>query len=152
MFSLVIIFLCLPLGTPNERIWPGYSELPALQRVTFVNHPYNKIGNRFPPTMLSKSGLALLNKLLCYDPAKRITAAESVEHPWFKEGPLPVDPSMFPTWPAKSEMNANPKKKIKSPTPPSGGGAADKLENSGFKFLNALQGSSAKGPGFSLKF
>lgn len=97
-------------------------------------------------------GLALLNKLLCYDPSKRITAADSVDHPWFHEGPLPVDPSMFPTWPAKSEMNANPKKKIKSPTPPEGGGAADKLENSGFKFLNALQGSSAKGPGFSLKF
>ena len=101
-------------------------------------------------------GLALLNKLLCYDPAKRITAAESYDHQWFKEGPLPVDPTMFPTWPAKSEMNANPKKKIKSPTPPEGGGAADKLENSGiqsgFKFLNALQGSSAKGPGFSLKF
>ena len=41
-------------GTPNERIWPGYSELPATQRVSFVNHPYNKIGNRFPPTLLSK--------------------------------------------------------------------------------------------------
>ncbi|XP_063679437.1 cyclin-dependent kinase 11B-like isoform X2 [Bolinopsis microptera] len=144
------------LGTPNERIWPGYSELPATQRVSFVNHPYNKIGNRYPVTVLSKQGLALLNKLLCYDPAKRITAAESYDHQWFKEGPLPVDPTMFPTWPAKSEMNANPKKKIKSPTPPEGGGAADKLENSGiqsgFKFLNALQGSSAKGPGFSLKF
>ncbi|KAL5259479.1 hypothetical protein ACHWQZ_G009801 [Mnemiopsis leidyi] len=140
------------LGTPNEKIWPGYSDLPAKQSVSFVNHPYNKIGNRFPPSMLSKQGLALLNKLLCYDPSKRITAADSVDHPWFHEGPLPVDPSMFPTWPAKSEMNANPKKKIKSPTPPEGGGAADKLENSGFKFLNALQGSSAKGPGFSLKF
>eukprot|EP00116_Pleurobrachia_bachei_P006001 sb/3466263/ len=133
------------LGTPNEKIWPGYSELPAPQRFSFANHPYNRIGQRFPSTMLKPEGFQLLNRLLCYDPTKRITGAEAEEHGWFKEEPLPVDPSMFPTWPAKSEMNANPKKKQKSPTPPSGGGAANKLENSGFKFLSALQGSSAKG-------
>ena len=43
-----------PSGTPNEKIWPGYSDLPATQRVSFVNHPYNKIGNRFPQSILSQ--------------------------------------------------------------------------------------------------
>ena len=46
--------LISPKGTPTEKIWPGYSDLPATQRVSFVNHPYNKIGNRFPQTILSQ--------------------------------------------------------------------------------------------------
>lgn len=149
--SLIRTFHVLCTGTPNETIWPGYSQLPATQRVSFAHHPYNSIRNRFAPDRLGSQGFALLNKLLCYDPTRRITAADSVHHAWFSESPLPVDPAMFPTWPAKSEMNADPKKKHKSPTPPSGGGAADKLENFGFKFLNAMQSSSA-GAGFSLKF
>ena len=143
----------LYLGTPNEQIWPGWSEMKATQKCSFVNHPYNQLRNRFPPSELSEHGFELLNSLLRYDPTRRITAVDSLKHPWFYETPLPIDPSMFPTWPAKSEMNAKPnKKKQKSPTPPSGGGAANKLLNSGFQFLSALQNSSAKGPGFSLRF
>ena len=37
-----------------------------------------------------------------------------------QESPLPVDPSMFPTWPAKSEKVRR-KSREKSPTPPIGG-------------------------------
>ena len=37
-----------------------------------------------------------------------------------QESPLPVDPSMFPTWPAKSEKMRR-KSREKSPTPPIGG-------------------------------
>eukprot|EP00116_Pleurobrachia_bachei_P011682 sb/3471944/ len=118
----------------------------------YVEHDLKALMENMTEPFLIGEGFQLLNRLLCYDPTKRITGAEAEEHGWFKEEPLPVDPSMFPTWPAKSEMNANPKKKQKSPTPPSGGGAANKLENSGFKFLSALQGSSAKGSGFTLKF
>ena len=44
-------------------------------------------------------------------------------HKRTQETPLPVDPSMFPTWPAKSEMAAMKKDKTKekSPKPPEGG-------------------------------
>ena len=55
---LLLHMIIIP-GTPNEKIWPGYSELPAKQSVSFVNHPYNKIGNRFPPSMLSKQVLLI---------------------------------------------------------------------------------------------
>ena len=37
-----------------------------------------------------------------------------------QESPQPVDPSMFPTWPAKSEKMRR-KSREKSPTPPMGG-------------------------------
>jgi serine/threonine protein kinase len=36
---------------------------------------------------LSDLGLDLMHKLLTYEPAKRITAAEALKHPWFKEAP-----------------------------------------------------------------
>ena len=38
---------------------------------------------------------------------------------WLQEPPMPIPPSMFNTWPAKSEMGH--RKKAKSPTPPEGG-------------------------------
>ena len=43
-------------------------------------------------------------RLLVYDPAKRLSAAEALEHRWFNDEPLPTPPEMFPTWPAKSEL------------------------------------------------
>ena len=44
-------------------------------------------------------------------------------HTSSQETPLPVDPSMFPTWPAKSELAAMKKDntKEKSPSAPEGG-------------------------------
>ncbi len=39
----------------------------------------------------------------------------SLKHPFFRETPLPIDPSLFPTWPAKSEGLT----KAKNPTEPS---------------------------------
>lgn len=62
-------------------------------------------------------------RFLTYNPAKRITCQESLHHEYFlKEPPVPVDPAMFPTWPAKSENpHARTKKTGLSPKPPSGG-------------------------------
>jgi cell division cycle 2-like protein len=34
---------------------------------------------------LSDLGLDLMLKLMAYDPSKRITAEEALDHPWFKE-------------------------------------------------------------------
>ena len=63
-------------------------------------------------------------RFFAYDPAKRVSAETGLEHEYFQESPLPVDPSMFPTWPARSEQN---KKHSSSPKPPSGGKAYQKL-------------------------
>ena len=73
--------------------------------------------------MVSDLGLALFRKFLTYDPKKRISCEEALKDDYFKESPLPIDPSMFPTWPAKSEMSAkgsHAKKGGGSPKPPSG--------------------------------
>lgn len=59
-------------------------------------------------------------RFLTYCPAKRITAQQALQHEWFHETPVPVDPAMFPTWPAKSEQPRI-KKIIESPKAPEGG-------------------------------
>ena len=91
------------------------------------------------------------------------------------ESPLPIDPSMFPTWPAKSEIASNKAAQRAaaaagptaegSPKPPSGGqqfkALADALEgeggaagakDGGFAFGQAKTGAAKQGLGFMLKF
>eukprot|EP00095_Tigriopus_kingsejongensis_P002975 maker-scaffold267_size230776-snap-gene-1.30 protein:Tk02975 transcript:maker-scaffold267_size230776-snap-gene-1.30-mRNA-1 annotation:"cdk10 11" len=116
------------LGTPSEKIWPGYNQLPAVQKVKFVDYPISHMRHKFPSTMLSDAGLALLKKLLTYDPKKRLHCDEALGTEYFQESPRAIDPSMFPTWPAKSELSSSERsKKVASPKPPSGGGAYKKI-------------------------
>lgn len=142
------------LGSPSEKIWPGYNELPAVKKMSFTEYPYNNLRKRFG-ALLSDQGFDLMNKFLTYCPAKRITSDEALKHEYFRETPLPIDPSMFPTWPAKSEQQRV--KRGTSPRPPEGGlGYSqlgdDDLKDTGFHLTTSNQGASAVGPGFSLKF
>lgn len=49
------------LGTPSERIWPGYSKLPIVQKIPFAHYPVNNLRQRFSLS-LSDLGIELLNK------------------------------------------------------------------------------------------
>ncbi|XP_019944743.2 cyclin-dependent kinase 11B isoform X1 [Paralichthys olivaceus] len=142
------------LGSPSEKIWPGYSELPAVKKMTFTEYPYNNLRKRFG-ALLSDQGFDLMNKFLTYCPSKRIVSDEALKHEYLRETPLPIEPSMFPTWPAKSEQQRV--KRGTSPRPPEGGlGYSqlgdDDLKDTGFHLTTSNQGASAVGPGFSLKF
>ncbi|CAB3236416.1 unnamed protein product [Arctia plantaginis] len=140
------------LGTPSEAIWPGYNELPAVQKVTFAIHPPGGLRQRIGPDLLSEAGLSLLEGFLTYNPEKRLTAEAALEHAYFKEQPVAIEPAMFPTWPAKSEGN---RRSTHSPRPPAGGAAyaqfarGDSDEALGFQLH---QRSVTVAPGFSLKF
>ncbi|XP_035265977.1 cyclin-dependent kinase 2-like [Anguilla anguilla] len=70
------------LGTPNEGVWPGVSQLPD----------YKSRFPRWAPQDLSKitpklqpSGLDLLQQLLLYDPSQRISAKAALTHPYFQD-------------------------------------------------------------------
>ncbi|XP_076940491.1 cyclin-dependent kinase G-2-like isoform X1 [Bidens hawaiensis] len=110
------------LGTPNETIWPGYSKLPGV-KVNVVKHQYNLLRRKFPATsftgspVLSDAGFDLLNKLLTYDPEKRITAAEALNHEWFREVPLPKSKDFMPTFPAQHAQDRRTRRVMKSPDP-----------------------------------
>ncbi|GFY58212.1 hypothetical protein TNIN_85451 [Trichonephila inaurata madagascariensis] len=146
------------LGTPSEKIWQGYSDLPLVKKVTFTEYPYNNLRSRFGHNF-TDLGFDLLNRFLTYNPARRIIAEDARSHEFFNEKPKPVSPNMFPTWPAKSEQGH---RKAQSPKPPSGGkqyarqmGEADDeglMAAAGFHMAGAQEGHSAKGVGFSLKF
>ncbi|KAL0132944.1 hypothetical protein PUN28_000585 [Cardiocondyla obscurior] len=146
------------LGTPSERIWPGYAKLPIAQKIPFAHYPVNNLRQRFSLS-LSDLGIELLNKFLTYDPRQRVTAEDALSHGYFTEAPLPIDPQMFPTWPAKSEQGI--RTSNASPKPPSGGreykqlgdGDDAELSNSGFH-MGLTEGGRAPpvGGGFHLKF
>ncbi|KAL2745940.1 cyclin-dependent kinase 11B-like isoform X1 [Vespula maculifrons] len=146
------------LGTPSDRIWPGYSKLPMVQKIPFAHYPVNNLRQRFSLS-LSDLGIELLNKFLTYDPQQRITADDALKHSYFTEAPLPIAPEMFPTWPAKSELGQ--RTANASPKPPSGGkeykqlGDDDDadLSNSGFH-MGLMDGGRQPpvGGGFHLKF
>ncbi|XP_037933620.1 serine/threonine-protein kinase PITSLRE [Teleopsis dalmanni] len=169
------------LGTPNEKIWPGYKDLPLVknllsQNSQFADYPVSNLRKHFIDKT-SEAGISFLQGLLTYDPKQRLNAEAALKHPYFKELPLPIDPSMFPTWPAKSELESR-KAIASSPKPPPGGSQFKQLgrddiittgsskvvsgiitgnkktaSNTGF-VLNAGidQRQLAMGPGFSLKF
>ncbi|KAG5020494.1 hypothetical protein GYH30_016186 [Glycine max] len=78
------------LGTPNETIWLGFSELPQV-KVNFVKNKYNLLHKKFPVTSFTGSPVLfdLLNKLLTYD------------HEKFCEVPHPKSKEFMPTFPAQ---------------------------------------------------
>uniref|UniRef100_A0ACD5URS4 Uncharacterized protein n=3 Tax=Avena sativa TaxID=4498 RepID=A0ACD5URS4_AVESA len=111
------------LGTPNEKIWPGYAKLPGV-KVNFVKQPYNRLREKFPAASfsgtrpnLSEAGFDLLNKFLTYDPEKRISADAALQHQWFHEVPLPKSKDFMPTFPALNELDRRTRRYLKSPDP-----------------------------------
>jgi len=141
------------LGTPSEKIWPGFNNLPAVKKMKFNEYPVSNLRAKFGN--LSEIGLGLLIKFLTYDPTQRVTAEDAMKHSYFTEPPLPIDPAMFPTWPAKSELGHK-RALAASPKPPSGGGEYKKLggeDDDGYGFRLGMGVDIRRGgPGFSLKF
>ncbi|XP_075213703.1 uncharacterized protein LOC142319914 [Lycorma delicatula] len=141
------------LGTPNESIWPGYSNLPIIQKITFAEFAVSQLHSRYGG-ILTNTGINLLNGFLTYNPGDRITAEKARKHEYFSEHPLAVDPAMFPRWPAKSE--SGPHKANTRLKPPSSDRDYKKLRDDtdeGFRLGTGPERTKASaGPGFSLKF
>lgn len=73
------------LGAPSESIWPGFSELPAVQNFTLSQQPYNNLKTKFH--MIGQSGRNLLNILFIYNPNTRATAEECLNSKYFLDPP-----------------------------------------------------------------
>ncbi|KAH0786396.1 Cyclin-dependent kinase 1 [Histomonas meleagridis] len=72
------------LGTPDDSVWDEFSLLDSIPNidsytkknlVDFIAEPYSKDDNL----------IDLLEKLFIYDPSKRISAEEAINHPFFNE-------------------------------------------------------------------
>lgn len=99
--------ICELLGTPSSKIWPGLEGLPLYARMSLPICKYNNLRVKFPDT--PDTCLELLNKMLTFHPAKRVTAAGSLQHRYFSEPPAPVDPQWMPTWQEHRNTVQNPR-------------------------------------------
>ncbi|TFK24462.1 Pkinase-domain-containing protein [Coprinopsis marcescibilis] len=68
------------MGTPNEQIWPGVSQLPDY-KPTFPQWSRQELTKVVPA--LDEVGLDILKRTLTYDSAQRISAKRALLHPYF---------------------------------------------------------------------
>jgi len=76
------------LGKPTTDTWPDVASLPDWKRVA----PWDSFPNTLARTVgLDERSTAydLLSKMIEYDPSKRITAEEALDHAYFTETPIP---------------------------------------------------------------
>lgn len=70
------------LSTPTEELWPGVSKLPDFKQ-SFPSWRSNTLSTVMKN--IDSDGLDLLQGLLIYDPAKRISARTAVTHSYFSD-------------------------------------------------------------------
>ena len=71
------------LGTPDVKKIPFYEKLPGWKEEKWEVFEPKNLKDILPN--LDDNGIDLLKKLLEYDPDKRISAADALEHPFFKD-------------------------------------------------------------------
>jgi len=71
------------LGTPDVKKLPMYEKLPGWKEEKWEVFEPKNLKEILPN--LDDNGIDLLKKLLEYDPEKRISAADALEHPFFKD-------------------------------------------------------------------
>jgi len=68
------------LGTPTEETWPGVTSLPDY-KASFPKWKPKDFKELVPD--LCPEGQDLLQQMLVFDPAKRISARQALKHPYF---------------------------------------------------------------------
>lgn len=71
------------LGTPDEQAWPGVTSFPDF-KPSFPK--WSRDPTRALVNGLDDNGLDLLDAMLVYDPAGRISAKQACQHPYFELG------------------------------------------------------------------
>ncbi|CAG8539639.1 8816_t:CDS:2 [Paraglomus occultum] len=88
------------LGTPTEEDWPGFNELTQMK---FQKYPKTPLKALF--TAAGNDTLDLLEKMLSYDPNKRLTTREALNHPYFRNKPRPTPPGKLPKQEKSNHLN-----------------------------------------------
>jgi serine/threonine protein kinase len=71
------------LGTPTEAMWPGLSELPDFKPTFPKWQPKGWANIRNTQAQVGATGINLLDRLMCYNPATRISARGALQHAYF---------------------------------------------------------------------
>lgn len=70
-------------GTPNDSDWPQLRNLPDWKKEAFEVYPAMDMKEVFPG--IEEDAIDILTRMLTYDPEKRITAKEALEHRYFDD-------------------------------------------------------------------
>ena len=71
------------LGTPNETLWQGVSQLPDF-KTNFPRWKPKAMRDAMPHTeRINDHGVELVAQCLAYHPNNRITAKDALNHPYF---------------------------------------------------------------------
>ncbi|KAK7092589.1 cyclin-dependent kinase 2-like [Littorina saxatilis] len=70
------------LGTPDERVWPGVTKLPDYKS-TFPRWELQNVDKIVPS--IDNAGQDLLQRMLTYEPNRRVSARTAMHHPFFKD-------------------------------------------------------------------
>jgi len=75
------------LGTPSEADWPGVESFPDFKSSfpKWERKQDDEMVNADGIKVLGENGLDLLESMLVYDPAGRISAKQAIHHPYFTE-------------------------------------------------------------------
>ncbi len=79
------------MGTPDDSLWGDVSTLPDF-KASFPKWPARSVGRACPS--LCANGVDLLERMLAYEPYKRITSRAAMAHPYFAD----LDRSLLPTY------------------------------------------------------
>ena len=89
--------ICQLCGTPSPAVWPDVTKLSLFNSFKPKQYYRRRLKDEFE-NKLPYDALELLDKLLILDPNKRITAAQSLKHQFFKSfKPETVTPLILPT-------------------------------------------------------
>ena len=126
----LIAALC---GSPNDDNFPGWSSLPGVKNATPSGRPDTNPNvrgrhdfGRYPRVLrhhfttvvdCGRECADLLDRLLVLDPARRLTAAEALQHEWFWTKPYPADPASLPTYLPSKEIDRNRRDRKAAPPP-----------------------------------
>jgi serine/threonine protein kinase len=76
------------LGSPSEESWPGIVHLADFGKIHFREKAKMDIKATFPSW--SDCVVDLFEKLIIYEPTRRISAREALHHEWFMCSPAPI--------------------------------------------------------------
>ncbi|KAJ6735621.1 CYCLIN-DEPENDENT KINASE E-1 [Salix viminalis] len=96
------------LGHPTLEKWPTLASLPHWHNDVehIQGHKYENTGlHSVVPLSAKGAPFDLLSKMLEYDPRKRITAAQALEHDYFRSEPLPGRNALVPSQPGEKVIN-----------------------------------------------